>query len=167
MTSPLQIILVSDRERTNIHQTYTIEWIAVIHQQKEIFSPSIASLFIDLAHRKNDSNQNAEWTIKSHILLPNYIDLLRQNRKSMYESCTIHESYPGFEKTEINDTTSLEHSSNKILFAYDCESILLYENQEGCIRDSAEREANWDIPKAMFPSTILGEQFQLQNNQFL
>ena len=60
-------------------------------------------------------------------MLPNYlldhIDLLRQNRKRMYESCTIHESYPALEKTEINDTTSLEQSPRKILFAYDCESM--------------------------------------------
>ena len=34
MTSPLQIISVSDRERSNIYQTYTIESIAVIHKQK-------------------------------------------------------------------------------------------------------------------------------------
>ena len=73
----------------------------------------------------------------------------------MYESCTIHESYPGLEKSEMNDTTSLEHSPNKILFAYDCESILLYENQIGCIRDSAEREANWDIPTAMSLETFV------------
>ena len=90
---------------------------------------------------------------KSHIMLPNYlldhIDLLRQNRKRMYESCTIHESYPALEKTEINDTTSLEQSPRKILFAYDCESMPLYENQEGWVHDYAEREAYWDIPTAM------------------
>ena len=84
---------------------------------------------------------------------PNYlldhIDLLRQNRKPMYESCTIRESYPALEKTEINDTTSLEQSPRKILFAYDCESMPLYENQEECIRDYAEREAYWDIPTAI------------------
>ena len=133
MTSPLQIISVSDRERTIIYQTYTRESIAVIHQQKERVSPSTAIPFNDLAPRKNDENQNEEWTIKSHIMLPNYlldhIDLLRQNPKRMYESCTIHESYPALEKTEINDTTSLEQSPRKILFAYDCESMPLYENQ--------------------------------------
>ena len=88
MTSPLQIISVSDRERTIINQTYTRESIAVIHQQKERVSPSTASPFNDLAPRKNDENQNEEWTTKSHIMLPNYLldhnDLLRQNRKRMY-----------------------------------------------------------------------------------
>ena len=159
MTSPLQIISVSDRERTIIYQTYTRESIAVIHQQKERVSPSTASPFNDLAPRKNDENQNEEWTTKSHIMLPNYlldhIDLLRQNRKRMYESCTIHESYPALEKTEMNDTTSLEQSPRKILFAYDCESMPLYENQEGCIRDYAEREAYWDIPTAMSPESFV------------
>ena len=159
MSSPLQIISVSDQERTIIYQTYTRESIAVIHQQKERVSPSTASPFNDLAPRKNDENQNEEWTTKSHIMLPNYlldhIDLLRQNRKRMYESCTIHESYPALEKTEINDTTSLEQSPRKILFAYDCESMPLDENQEGCIRDYAEREAYWDIPTAMSPESFV------------
>ena len=58
-------------------------------------------------------------------------------------------------KTEINDTTSLEQSPRKILFAYDCESMPLYENQEGCIRDYAEREAYWDIPTAMSPESFV------------
>ena len=169
MTSPLQIISVSDRERTIIYQTYTRESIAVIHQQKERVSPSTASPFNDLAPRKNDENQNEEWNTKSHIMLPNYlldhIDLLRQNRKRMYESCTIHESYPALEKTEINDTTSLEQSPRKILFAYDCESMPLYENQEGCIRDYAERKRTGIFRQQCLPSRLLGEQFQLQNNQ--
>ena len=73
----------------------------------------------------------------------------------MYESCTIHESYPALEKTEINDTTSIEQSPRKILFAYDCESMPLYENQEGCIRDYKEREAYWDIPTAMSPESFV------------
>ena len=130
MTSPLQIISVSDRERTIIYQTCTRKSIAVIHQPKERVSLSTASPFNDLAPRKNDENQNEERTTKSHIMLSNYvldhIDLLRQNRKQMYESCAIHESYPALEKTEINDTTSLEQSPRIILFAYDCESIPLY-----------------------------------------
>ena len=142
MTSLLQIISVSDRERTIIYQTYTRESIAVIHQQKERVSPSTASPFNDLAPRKNDGKQNEEWTTKSHIKLPNYLlDHIDLFRKRMYESCTIHGSYPALEKTEINDTTSLEQSPRKNIFAYDCESRSLYENQEGCIRDYAEREA--------------------------
>ena len=73
----------------------------------------------------------------------------------MYESCTIHESYPALEKTEINDITSLEQTPRKILFAYDCESMPLYENQEGCIRDYEEREEYWDIPKAISPESFV------------
>ena len=124
MTSPLQIISVSDRERTIIHQTHTRESVAVIHQQKERVSPSTASPFNDLAPRKNDDNRNAEWTTKKHILLPNYlldhIDLLRQNRKRKYESCTIHESYPALEKNEINDTTALEQSLSSPMTTSQC-----------------------------------------------
>ena len=75
----------------------------------------------------------------------NYIDLLRQERNRMYESPTIHQSYPALEKTEINDAGYLEESPRKIIFRYDCDSIPLYENQEGLIRDYAEREGYWDI----------------------
>ena len=153
MTNPLQTS-VSDRERTIIYQTYASELIAVIHQQKERVSPSTSSPFNDLAPGKNE-----EWTTKSHIMLLNYlldhINLLRQNRKRMQESCTIHGSYLALEMTEINDTTSIEQSPRKILFAYDCESIPLYENQEVCIRDYAEREAYWDIPTAMSPESFV------------
>ena len=72
----------------------------------------------------------------------------------MYESCTNQDSYPALEKTELNDTTSLEQSPRQILFAYDCESIPLYENQKRCIRDYAECESNWDIPTAMFQESF-------------
>ena len=112
-TSPLQIRLSSDRERTNIYQTYTIESVAVIHQQKKIVSPTTASLCNDLAPRKTTAIKTWNALQKKQILLPNYIDLLRQNRKRMYEMCTIHQSCPGLEKTEINGTTSLDHSPNK------------------------------------------------------
>ena len=99
MTSPLQIISVSDRERTTIiYQTYTRDSVAGIHQQKERVSPSRPSSFNDLAPRRNGRYQNQEWSTNSHILLPNYlldqIDLLRQNRKRMYAICTINENYP-------------------------------------------------------------------------
>ena len=60
MTGLLQIISISDRERTIIYQTYTRESIAVIHQQKERVSPSTAYPFNDLALRKNDGNKNEE-----------------------------------------------------------------------------------------------------------
>ena len=81
-----------------------------------------------------------------------YFDRIEKRR---YESCTIDESYPALEKTEINDPTSLEQSPRKILFAYDCESMSLYENQEGYIRDYAEREAYLDIPTAMSPESFV------------
>ena len=78
-------------------------------------------------------------------MLPNYvlhhIDLLLQERKRMYESPTIHQSYPALEKAEIIDAGNFEKSPGKIhLFWYDCDSISLYENQEVTIRDYAERE---------------------------
>ena len=82
-------------------------------------------------------------------MLPNYvldhIDLLRQERKRMYESPKIHQFYPTLEKTEINDAGYIEESPRKILFRYDGDSIPLYENQEGLFRDYAEREGYWDI----------------------
>ena len=112
-----------------------------------------------MAPQKNDRKQNEEWTTQNHIMLPNYhldhIDLFRQNRKQMYESYTIHESYPAIEKTEINDTTSLEQSPRKIPYAYDRESMPLYENKEGCFRDYAERGAYWDIPTAISPESFV------------
>ena len=169
MTSPLQIISVSDRERTTIYQTYTRESIAVIHQQKERVSLSTASPFNDLAHRKNDGNQNEEWTTKSHIMLPNYfldhIDLIRQNRKRMYESCTIHESYPALEKTEIKDTSWLEQSPRKIssrMTTSQCRCMKI-RRDVFVIMQSAKRTGIFR--QQCLPSRLLGEQFQLQNNQ--
>ena len=74
----------------------------------------------------------------------------------MYESCTIHESYPALEKTEINESTLIEQSTKIFHFAYDCDSMPpLYENQDRCIRDYAEREAYWDIPTEMCPESFV------------
>ena len=73
----------------------------------------------------------------------------------MFESCTIHESYPALEKTEINDSTLIEQSTKKFHFAYDCDSMSLYENQDRCIRDYAERETYWDIPTEMCPESFV------------
>ena len=169
MTSPLQIITVSDRERTIIYQTYTRESIAVIHQQKERVSPSTASPFNELSPRKNDGNQNEEWTTKSHIMLSNYlldhIDLLRQNRKRMYESCTIHESYPALEKTKINDSTSLEQSQEKfssLMTASQCRCMKI-RRDVFVIMQSAKRTGIFR--QQCLPSRLLEEQFQLQNTQ--
>ena len=171
MTCPLQRISMSDREKISIYQTYMRKSIAVIHQQKERVFPPRASPFKDFAPRKNDGNQSEDWTRKSHILLPNYlldhINLIRQNRKRIYESCTINESYPALQKTETNDTTSLEQYLKKILFAYACESIPLYENQKLlylwlCRVRSVLGYSN---SNAMTSSCLLGKQFQFQNNQ--
>ena len=73
MASPLQILSMSDRDRTIIYPTNTRESIAVIHQQKERVSPSRASPFNDLAPRKNGRIKNENRTTKNHILLPNYL----------------------------------------------------------------------------------------------
>ena len=110
-----------------------------MQQQRERLA---SSPFNDLA-----ANQHwQEWSTKSHIMLPNYVldhtELLRQERKRMYESPTIHQSYPTLEKTEINDAGYLEESPRKILFRYDGDSISLYENQEGLFRDYAERDGH-------------------------
>ena len=138
----LQIISISDYERTKIYQTYTRESVAIVQQQRKRLA---SSPFNDLVANQ----QWQKWSTKSHIMLPNYvldhIDLLHQDRKRMYESPKIHQSYPALEKTEINDAGYLEESPRKILFRYDCDSIPLYENQEGLIRDYAEREGYWDI----------------------
>ena len=143
MTAPLQIISISDYERTIIYQTYSRESVAIVQQQRERLA---SSPFNDLAANQ----QGQEWSRKSHIMLPNYvldhIDLLRQERKRMYESPSIHQYYLALEKTEIiNDAGYLEESPRETLFWYDCDCIPLYENQEGLIRDYAEREGYWDI----------------------
>ena len=142
MTVPLQIIFISDYERTIIYQTYTRESVAIVQQQRERLA---SSPFNDLAANQ----QWQEWSTKSHIMLPNYmldhIELLRQELKRMYESPSIHQSYPALENTEINDAGYLEESPRKIFFWYDCDSTPHYENQEGLFRDYAEREGYWDI----------------------
>ena len=156
MTAPLQINSISDYERTIIYQIYTRESVAIVQQQRERLA---SSPFNDLAANQ----QWQEWSTKSHIMLPNYvldhIGHFRQERKRMYESPTIHQSYPALEKTEINDAGYLEESPRKILFRYDCDSIPLYENQEGLIRDYAEREGYWDIQTTISSpeSTVLDQ----------
>ena len=122
MTVPLQIISISDYERTIIYQTYTRESVAIVQQHRERLA---SSPFNELAANQ----QWQEWSTKSHIMLPNYvldhIDRLRQERKRMYESPTIHQSYPALEKTEINDAGYLKESTKKIFVRYDCDSIPL------------------------------------------
>ena len=63
----------------------------------------------------------------------------------MYESPTIHQSYPALEKIEINDAGYLEESPRKKYFRYDCVSIPLYEIKKRSIRNYAECEGYWDI----------------------
>ena len=78
-------------------------------------------------------------------MLLDHLDLPRQERKRMYESLTIYQSYPILEKTETNNAGYLKESPRKILFRYDCDSIPLYENQEGSIRVYVERKGYWDF----------------------
>ena len=75
MTAPLQIISISDYERTIIYQTNTRESVAIVQQQRERLA---SSPFNDLAANQ----QWQKWSSKSYIMLPNnvldHIDLLRQ-----------------------------------------------------------------------------------------
>ena len=57
--------------------------------------------------------------LKRLHVLPNSlfddINLLRLNLKQINENCTINESYPSLEKTEINNTTSFEQFPENFL----------------------------------------------------
>ena len=77
----------------------------------------------------------------------------------MYESPAIHQSYPALKKAEINDAGYLKESPRKIVFRYDCDSLPLYENQEGSIRDYAECEGYWDTQATISSpdSTVLDQ----------
>ena len=110
-----------------------------------------------MRHRKasplNDldpgSREFDEMVTKNHMMLPNYlldqIGILTQSRKQVYKNFCVTESYPSLERTDIQDPTCLDRSPRKILFNYDCQSILFYENQEGSNRNLAERETYWNI----------------------
>ena len=67
----------------------------------------------------------------------------------MYKRSTVCVLYPALDKTDVNDAASLEQSPRKILFRYDCDSIPLYEKQEGCSHDYAERKACWETEAAI------------------
>ena len=84
------------------------------------------------------------------LIISIYFDRIAKVRELHF-----NERYLTLEKTEINETTSLEQSPRKILYAYDCESILLYENQEGCILDYPERKLYWGLPIAMSPESFV------------
>ena len=113
MTAPLQIIFISDYERTIIYQIGENQ-LPLCSRERERLA---CSPFNVLAANQ----QWQEWSTNSQIMLPNYvldhIDLLRQERKRMYESPTTHQSYPAREKTELNDTGYLKESTRKKLFS--------------------------------------------------
>ena len=103
------------------------------------------------------SREFDEWVTKNHIMLPNYlvdeIGIPIQNRKQVYESCCLTESYAALDCTDIQDPTCLDRSPRKILFDYDFQSIPFYENQEGSIRDLAERESYWNLESIELPDS--------------
>ena len=141
MATPLQIISINSLERAILYQIYTRDSIVVVQQERKMRHRK-TSPFNDL---DPGSREFDEWVTKNHMMLPNYlldqIGILIQNRKQVYESCCVTESYPALKRTDIQDPTCLDRSPRKILFNYDCQSIPFYENQEGSIRDLAERES--------------------------
>ena len=153
MATPLQIISINSLERAIVYQNYTRESIVVVQQERK------------MRHRKaspsNDldpeSREFDEWVTKNHMMLPNYlldqIGILIQSREQVYESCCVTESYPALKRTYIQDPTCLDRSPRKKLFNYDCQSIPFYENQEGSIRDLAERENYWNIESIESPES--------------
>ena len=81
------------------------------------------------------------------------IGILIQSRKQVYESCCVTEWYRALKRTDIQDPTCLDRSPRKILFNYDCQSIPFYKNQEGSIKDLAEREKYWNIESIESPNS--------------
>ena len=154
MATPLHIISINSLERAILYQTtYTRDSIVVVQQERKI-SHRKATSFNDL---DPGSREFDEWVTKNHMMLPNYlldqIGILIQSRKKVYESCCVTESYPALKRTDIQDPTCLDRSPRKILFNYDCQSIPFYENQEGSIRDLAERETYWNIESTESPDS--------------
>ena len=153
MATPLQIISINSLERAILYQTYTRDSIVVVQQERKMRHRK-TSPFNDL---DPGSREFDEWVTKYHMMLPNYlldqIGILIQNRKQVYESCCVTESYPALKRTDIQDPTCLDRSPRKILFNYDCQSIPFYENQEGSIRDLAERESYWNIESIESPDS--------------
>ena len=115
MTSPLQVISTSETEQKIIYQTYMRETVVIVQQERE----RMPSPFNDLAHRPSDQEYR-NWTTQSHMMLPNYlldqITLLRQSRKSIFDSSTETKSYPALNKTDIKNPEYLEQSPRKTLF---------------------------------------------------
>ena len=153
MATPLQIISINSLERAILYQTYTRDSIVVVQQERKI-SHRKASPFNDLGPGGREFD---EWVTENHMMLPNFlldqIGILIQSRKQVYESCCVTESYPALKRTDIQGPTCLDRSPRKILFNYDCQSIPFYENQEGSIRDLAEREIYWNIESIESPDS--------------
>ena len=151
MATPLQIISINSLERAILYQTYTRDSIAVVQQERKMRHRKASPLNdLDPGSREFD-----EWATKNHLMLPNYLldpnGILIQSRKQVYESCCVTESYPALKRTDIQDPTCLDRSPRKIMFNYDCQSIPFYENQEGSIRDLAERESYWSLESIESP----------------
>ena len=147
MATPLQTISINSLERAILYQIYTRDSIVVVQQERKMRHRK-ASPLNDL---EPGSREFDEWVTRNHMMLPNYlldqIGILIQSRKQVYESCCVTESYPALKRTDIQDPTCLDRSPRKILFNYDCQSIPFYENQEGSIRDLAERESYWNLSR--------------------
>ena len=132
MTSPLQVISTSETERTIIYQTYMRETIVIVQQQRE----RIPSPINHLACRPSDQEYR-DRTTQRHLMLPNYlldqITLLRQSRKSFFDSSTETEFCPALDKTDINNPGYLEQSPRKIIFRNDCETIFCTKSRKGTV----------------------------------
>ena len=104
------------------------ETVVIVQQERE----RMISPFNDLARRPSDQEYR-DWSTQSHMMLPNYF-LDQITLLLFFDSSTETKSYPALDKTDINNPGYLEQSPRKILFRYDCETIPLYENQEGYFR---------------------------------
>ena len=129
MVNPLQINSMHCLERALLYQTYTRDSIVVVQQERKMRHRKASPLNdLDPGCREFD-----ERVTENHMMLPNYlldkIGILIQSRKQVYESCCVTESYPALERTDIQDPTCIDRSPRKILFDYDCQSILFYKNQ--------------------------------------
>ena len=153
MAISLQVISISSLERAILYQTYTRDSIVVVQQERKKRHRKASPLNdLDPGSREFD-----EWVTKNHMMSHNFlldqIGILRQGRKQVYESCCVTESYPALKRTDTKDPTCLDRSPRKILFNYDCQSIPFYENQEGSIRDLAERETYWNFKSIESPDS--------------
>ena len=155
MATSLQIISINSLERAILYQTYTGDSIVVVQQERKMRHRKACPLNdLDPGSREFD-----EWVTKNHMMLHNYLldqfGIIIQSRKQVYESCCVTESYPALKRTDTQDQdpTCLDRSPRKILFNYDCQSIPFYENQEGSIRDLAERETYWNFKSIESPDS--------------